>query len=368
MTDLNAPQGREREAVYSVCMPLQDSIREETFERKAHLAVADLHHPRPSIFWTDLILTGFFGWWAFAIAAFSRQAVMIVVAAALSVVLLYRGLCFVHEVTHIRPKSLPGFETAWNLIFGVPLLLPSYMYVGVHEDHHRLATYGTPQDPEYLPFADSRPLTIRFLLQSLMLPLLLVIRGLVMTPVTLVSQEFRRWVAVHASALVMNPAYEKPIQRSTIGKMVRWEIVLLSVWSAAGFLLVRGFLPWRALAIWLVTVSFIALINTLRALVAHRYEAYGQPRDRIAQLEDSIDTPGFWWTELWAPVGLRYHALHHFFPGIPYHNLGIAYRRLIGLFPCNSAYSKVTSPGMWKTFLDLCATARNRETERVEYD
>jgi len=30
----------------------------------------------------------------------------------------------------------------------------------------------------------------------------------------------------------------------------------------------------------------------------------------------------------WAPVGLRYHALHHYFPGIPYHNLGFAYQRL----------------------------------------
>jgi fatty acid desaturase len=345
-------------------MQVQDSSRQETFERRAHLAVADLHNPRASIFWTDLILTGFFGWCAFAIAAINRQPAVVAAAAALSVVLLYRGLCFVHEVTHIRPKSLPGFETAWNLIFGVPLLLPSYMYVGVHQDHHRLATYGTPQDPEYLPFADSRTLTIRFLLQSFMLPLLLVIRGLVLTPVTLVSQTFRRWVAVHASALVMNPAYEKPIQQGTIGKMVRWEIVLLSVWSVVGFLIIRGLLPWRVLTVWLVTVPFVGFINTLRALVAHRYEAYGQPRDRIAQLKDSIDTPGLWWTELWAPVGLRYHALHHFFPGIPYHNLGIAYRRLIGVLPLDSVYAKATSPALRKTFLDLCATGKNREINR----
>lgn len=130
------------------------------------------------------------------------------------------------------------------------------------------------------------------------------------------------------------------------------------------FPLARMSLSTSVLTVWLVTVSFIALINTLRALVAHRYEAYGQPRDRIAQLKDSIDTPGFWWTELWAPVGLRYHALHHFFPGIPYHNLGIAYRRLIGVFPRNSVYAKATSPALWKTFLDLCATGKNREINR----
>jgi fatty acid desaturase len=31
---------------------------------------------------------------------------------------------------------------------------------------------------------------------------------------------------------------------------------------------------------------------------------------------------------LWAPVGLRYHALHHLLPRLPYHNLAIAHRRL----------------------------------------
>ena len=31
---------------------------------------------------------------------------------------------------------------------------------------------------------------------------------------------------------------------------------------------------------------------------------------------------------LWAPVGLRYHALHHLMPSMPYHSLGEAHRRL----------------------------------------
>ena len=69
---------------------------------------------------------------------------------------------------------------------------------------------------------------------------------------------------------------------------------------------------------------FVSFFNTLRVLGAHEYESDGQPRDRFEQLQDSIDTPGGPWTELWAPVGLRYHALHHYFPGIPYHNLGKA--------------------------------------------
>lgn len=50
--------------------------------------------------------------------------------------------------------------------------------------------------------------------------------------------------------------------------------------------------------------------------------------DHKAQILDSIDTPGNLVTEIWAPLGLRYHAVHHYFPGIPYHNLGKAYRQL----------------------------------------
>ena len=86
-------------------------------------------------------------------------------------------------------------------------------------------------------------------------------------------------------------------------------------------------LAWKAIAVWYAVNAFISVCNTMRTLGAHRYESTGLPLDRAGQLADSIDTPGAAWTELWAPVGLRYHALHHYFPGIPYHNLGLAYRR-----------------------------------------
>jgi len=49
----------------------------------------------------------------------------------------------------------------------------------------------------------------------------------------------------------------------------------------------------------------------------------------MEQFHDSVDVPGHpLLTPLWAPVGLRFHATHHLFPGMPYHNLGTAYRRL----------------------------------------
>jgi fatty acid desaturase len=105
-------------------------------------------------------------------------------------------------------------------------------------------------------------------------------------------------------------------------------------------------LPARILLVWYLCSATASFLNTLRTLAAHRYEAFGTERDRAGQLADSIDVPGACWTALWAPVGLRYHALHHYFPGLPYHNLGAAYRRLMANLTPTAAYRKATCRGM----------------------
>ena len=117
------------------------------------------------------------------------------------------------------------------------------------------------------------------------------------------------------------------------------------VWTALVVLAASGFLPWRFFPIWFVIVGLASFVNTLRTLGAHAYESSGEPLDRVGQLLDSIDTPGAWWTELWAPVGLRYHALHHYFPGIPYHNLAEAYRRLTTTLSVGQ-YCRMSSPSL----------------------
>ena len=86
-------------------------------------------------------------------------------------------------------------------------------------------------------------------------------------------------------------------------------------------------------------------------------------RDRDGQLIDSIDTPGAFWTELWAPVGLRYHALHHYFPGIPYHNLATAYRRLVQNLPATAEFHRSTSPSLPYSLRTLLSGRRIRLTE-----
>jgi fatty acid desaturase len=55
---------------------------------------------------------------------------------------------------------------------------------------------------------------------------------------------------------------------------------------------------------------------------------------------------------------LRYHALHHFFPGIPYHNLGIAYRRIVAAVPQDSLFLQSTSPSLGRSLSELLRKAR----------
>ena len=309
--------------------------------------VKDLHSPDASIYWTDLLLTAGAGWvlFAFAVALLARSW-LAWPPMAVSVLGLYRGLCFLHEITHLRSSLLRRFELVWNILFGVPLLLPSFMYVGVHQGHHNLSTYGTECDPEYLPFWGRPLMIVIFVLQAVLIPALLLFRFFVLAPASLASQGIRRWTAAHASALTMNVKYVRHVSPATGASIQRWEIISMLSWLAIGIGATSFHVAWRLFITWYIVSATVAVMNAVRTLGAHRYASHGAALDREAQLADSIDTPGALWTELWAPVGLRYHALHHYFPGIPYHNLPAAYRRLIATLPTDAPYRRATSPGL----------------------
>jgi fatty acid desaturase len=96
-----------------------------------------------------------------------------------------------------------------------------------------------------------------------------------------------------------------------------------------------------------VLFAFITTVSYLRALSSHMYGNEGEELSYLDQMFDSTTIPGHpLLTELWAPLGQRYHALHHVFPSIPYHSLGIAHRRLMRDLPPDAPYRKTVRAGL----------------------
>jgi fatty acid desaturase len=316
--------------------------------RAAATLTRDLHAPNPRIFWADFLASSLLGYSALALAIMGAgwlQALGVIVA----ILALYRAGSFIHEVSHIKQSALPGFRTAWNLIIGVPLLVPSFMYEGVHNLHHARTRYGTVDDPEYLPLALMGPGKLAlFVVVALLAPFALLLRYGVLAPLGLVFPQLRRMLVEQFSALTINPAFRRAAPEGEFASHWRlWE-TLASIWAMtllAG--VATGFLAWQGLAIAIAIASATTLLNQVRTLVAHLWENDGDAISVTAQYLDSVNVPPpALLPMLWAPVGLRYHALHHLVPGVPYHNLGEAHRRLMTAAPANLVYEQANYPGL----------------------
>ena len=322
--------------------------------QKAQHILKDLFQPKAYIFWLDLLLSTMIGWFFFTLACLAEplswSMFIVLIVSALA---LYRSLFFVHEISHLKSNAPAGFIFVWNLIIGIPLLFPSFIYIAVHQNHHRLSTYGTIQDPEYKNLASKPILIVFFIAHSLLIPALLLVRFLLLSPLGLLFPPLHRWLEKHASCLSMNLAYCRQISNRERLNIKGVELAILSMWAIPLCLIGQGILPGRILAIWYGVMALITTTNSLRTLVAHRYQSSGKEMDKDSQLLDSINTPGNFWTVIWAPVGLRYHALHHYFPSIPYHNLSIAHQRLITYLPVDSIYRKTTSHSLWHSLQTL---------------
>jgi len=111
--------------------------------------------------------------------------------------------------------------------------------------------------------------------------------------------------------------------------------------------------------LYLLAVLVLGL-NQLRTLVSHRYCSSGETISHLEQFLDSANIKGSWLTEIVCPVGSRYHALHHLFPAIPYHNLPKAHRRLSTELEPDSIYHRCTYPSCRAVVADLINHVRGR--------
>ena len=338
-----------------------DAIEGDLPIRQLRRALHDLSIPRPAFYWIDFLasVTCFYAGFA-ASGVLPLNNPLKPLGAVVAVLCLYRAVVFIHELAHLSPGRVPGFRAAWNLLCGIPLLVPSFLYAS-HRDHHARRAYGTMKDGEYRPWGCSgnRVGIIMFAFSGFLALPAGVLRFGALGPLSWFNPRVREWVAVNASSLVVDPRYRRdpPSPQEARGWLVQ-EAGVFTYLLAIAAALVAGLIN-AELLVQLYLISAAGLfLNSLRTLAAHRYRSAGDPLTTTQQVLDSLNYPRrSWLIPLWAPVGLRFHAMHHLFPGIPYHNLAAAHDRVMGMLPPGSPYHRTAGYGLIASLAELWRSA-----------
>lgn len=323
------------------------------FMRQVRAIVKDLLEPNPWIYWTDLLATIVVGQGAFFVFTLDTAPWYVRAAAFIVAVFgFYRATTFTHELSHFRKGTFKGFRATWNALVGVPFLLPAFLYED-HRLHHVNHSYGTDDDSEYLPFAaGSKRDVVSYFLKPFLVPLLGIFRFVILAPLVWVSPTWRRWAWERSSsALAINWSYRRsPEEESNHPVEMRIMEVCCFAYGMGFFVLILlGLLPWTVFFGFYAVFLCVALVNAFRTLGAHRYQGSGEPMSYLDQILDSYTIDGLEpVTSLMAPLGMRFHALHHLVPSLPYHNMRTAHRRLVAELPTDSPYRRTIRKTIWQ--------------------
>lgn len=326
---------------------------------EARKLVLDLGKPNENLYLADFLLSYILGVLGFVLAypqplgsaAFWSGLTM-------SILGLYRAMSFTHEIAHFRQR-LPRFRFVWNALAGMPMAFPSFMYTGSHAIHHNPRTYGTAADGEYIPFhIASRWQIVLYLASSFWTPPLLILRFALLFPLSLLIAPLRKLLVERGSSVVitLHHVAEWPKESEKTEWLVMETACAVFWWTVfAAYLL--GTIPTHVFTVGYLAMSGALFLNGMRTLAAHRFAGDGRVMSIEEQLLDSVNIvagfPGWILSALAAPAGLRFHALHHLFPFIPYHSLGEAHRRLAAKLPPESSYHQSGEPGILIAFAKL---------------
>ena len=342
---------------------------------EARAIVRDLFVPDERIYWIDFLTTILVGHVCAALVRLvfdvniESLALKLALAAALFAVqcaCFYRGVMFIHELVHLPERKFVTFRVVWNLLCGIPFLVPSFTYYS-HLDHHRRKLFGTEHDGEYLPLGRLSPWwIIVYLSQCLWVPPLAVLRFGCLTPLTWLSPRLREFIHRRCSSLVMDPTYIRPLPTQR-------ELAHVRLQEVGCFLVLIGYVvfPLIFLDRWPIPLLIqgyssgvlLILANSIRTLASHRWSSDGAEGTFLDQMLDSVtlDSDSLA-ARLINPVGLRYHATHHLFPSLPYHNMRLAHKRLLEKLPADSPYRQTVAHSLWQVIADLWRRASMSQT------
>lgn len=339
---------------------------------QARSLIGDLTKPDPKIYFRDFLLTIVSGYLCLIalvhlLPPYWPQPWMMLAYAVTycaTVALFMRAVMFIHELVHLPKEGFGAFRFTWNLLCGIPFLAPSFLYYP-HVDHHRRKHYGTDHDGEYLPLSHRNPLwLVGFVVQALVIPVLALIRFGLLSPICWLIPGARKFVHRHASTMLVDPFYERQDGSAKVMRIVvlqEFFCFLVTMRLIFGHKIIFGtwYDPLQPTA-FAVAVGLL-ILNELRTLGAHRWTNEGDEMSFEAQMLDSVNYPeNSWITELWGPVGTRFHALHHLFPRLPYHSMPEAHRRLMEGLPEDSPYRKTNAKSLTKEIWALWKRASTR--------
>tara|TARA_Y100000766_G_scaffold42932_1_gene32949 strand:+ start:4952 stop:6100 length:1149 start_codon:yes stop_codon:yes gene_type:complete len=318
----------------------------------------------PFRYWTDFLFS--------LVCAYSAAMVYLLfplgswqqlVAFPIAVFWLYRLGSLIHEVCHLGAHEMRVFKVTWNLLVGVFTLTPSCFFTRHHRDHHSQLIYGTPQDPEYVANvleAGNWRSAIGYSLFIAAFPVIVFLRFLLF-PLSFIHPRVRKFVLERGSSLTLNLKYRRkitPFDQRVITAMevlcfIRSAAIPLAVFAGAGYLAWIGWPPEKGAPLIRIPLLYVLglttlVMNQMRQLADHHFTGDGTQCDVESHILDSCNfTNNDPLTLLFFPFSIRYHALHHLFPSLPYHNLAGAHAYLVENLPQDSPYLGLDQPGWW---------------------
>lgn len=306
--------------------------------------VSHLTKPRPIVYWFDYLASYTLGvvslWGAIQTSNLWIKAALFV----LGVLSFYRTNGFLHEIVHQRnQKFMKIFAPVWNLCTGSLFFLPSNYYL-CHIQHHQKQHYGTSSDPQYPNFKDGKPHPLLFvLIQTIVTPLFFAIRSLLIAPISFVVPKFRRFTLSHLSAFA-DPGFVSRYSEKELKQILISELMHLCIWGSIALAVSTGLLSMELFYMWLAVVVSVYSLNGFRILGEHKYD-FGSSDKSLTKDEEFFDSYNYTsiFSEILYTTGLRYHALHHYAPAIPYHNLPKAHRVIMKNVNPSSSYKNANS-------------------------
>ena len=311
----------------------------------------DFFKARPGRYWFDFLLSATLAYTAAAVYLVAPLfSVTQIIAFPITVFWLYRSGSLIHEVAHLPSRELRGFKITWNLVVGVITLAPSTFFTDHHRDHHSGKMYGTPQDPEYIVNVFERGSILSILLYAVhvcLFPAFVFLRFL-LAPLSFLHPKIRDFTLRRLSSFTLNWKYEKNLSRLDRKTFAMLKLLCFARATMILFGVFLGITFWTRIPLMYVLAASTLMFNQMRQLADHHFESDGDPMSIPDHILDSCNYTGSdFFTWLFFPFAIKFHALHHLFPSLPYHNLESAHKHLTESLSTDSPYHGLSQSSWW---------------------